>query len=95
MFSPNYWDNQNGIGNRHYFFMLKNCKNLDQPNGFFNEFLKEELMVNKRVFEVLGESFKVEQSDNQLSGIGFSSTKRNSLICKCTGSFNRTIKILF
>lgn len=95
MLSPNYWDEQTGIGHKHYFFMLKDCQNDTAPNGFFNEFLKEEFMKHKRVFEALGGKMKVEPTDDQLSGIGFSSTQRNSLVVKCKGSFNRTIKINF
>lgn len=95
MYSPNYWDKQQGIGHRHYFFTLKDCKTEDRPNGFFNEFLKEDLLEHKRVFEALGSKMKVEMSDEQLSGIGFSSTKRNSMVCKIDGSFTRMIKIIF
>lgn len=95
LFSPNYWDEQSGIGHKHYFFILKNCLNQTEPNGFFNEFLKEDLMKHKRVFEALGSKMKVNYTDNQLSGIGFSSTKRNSLVCKVTGTFDRTIKVNF
>ena len=95
MFSPNYWDRQTGIGHRHYFFILTGCLNDMQPNGFFNEFLREDLMKHKRVFEALGGKMRVESSDNQLSGIGFSSTKKNSLICKVEGHVTRTIKLIF
>lgn len=95
MFSPNYWDEQKGIGHKHYFFIIKDCKNETEPNGFFNEFLKEDLNKHKRVFEALGSKMKVETTDKQLSGVGFSSTKRNSLICKVTGTFDRTIKVNF
>ena len=95
MYSPNYWDEQKGIGNKHCFFMLKDCINTETPNGFFNEFLNEELMKHKRVFEALGSKMKVEDMDNQLSGIGFSLTKRNSLICKVEGNISRVIKIVF
>jgi hypothetical protein len=95
MFSPNYWDEQKGIGHKHYFFIIKDCKNETEPNGFFNEFLKEDLNKHKRVFEALGSKMKVEATDKQLSGLGFSSTKKNSLICKVTGTFDRTIKVNF
>jgi hypothetical protein len=95
MYSPNYWDEQQGIGHRHYFFILQGCKNTTTPNGFFNEFLREDLVKHKRVFEALGSKMRVEPADEQLSGIGFSSTKRASVICKVTGSFTRTLKVNF
>ena len=91
MYSPNHWDNQ-GVGNRHYMFMLAGCENPDQPNGFFNEYLRQDFMEHKRVFEALGGKMKVERSDYQLSGLGFSSTKRNSIICKVDGKF---VKVIF
>jgi hypothetical protein len=95
MFSPNYWDLQTGIGHRHLFFILNGCTNDTSPNGFFNEFLREDLMTHKRVFEALGGKMRVEPSSEQLSGLGFSSTKRNSLICRLEGHVARTVKIVF
>ena len=94
MFSPNYWDGKK-TGNKHYFFMLQNCINDSTPRGFFNEFLKQELLEHKRVFEALGSKMSVAKSTNQLSGLGFSSTQRNSILCKTTGSFISIIKLKF
>lgn len=94
MYSPNYWDNKS-IGNRHYFFVLDNCLNDTKPRGFFNEYLKDELRDHRKVFEVLGSKMLVEKSNNQLSGLGFSSTKRNHVFCKVSGNFQRTIKLTF
>ena len=92
MLSPNYWEG-NSIGNKHYFFMLDGCKNPDPVRGFFNEYLRPDLeKQHRRVFEALAFKAKTEYNDNQLSGLGFSSTQRNELVVKVD---NKTFKIKF
>lgn len=94
MYSPNYWDEQTGIGNRHYFFMLKGCQNPDKLNGFYNEFIKQELLTHKRVFEALGAQMSVQPIDDQLSGVGFSATRHDSFIVKVKGQTERVLKVV-
>jgi desulfoferrodoxin (superoxide reductase-like protein) len=76
MTSPNYWGG-NGTGNLHYFFILQGCKNPEPVRGIYNEFLKGSLTPHRKVFEILGSKTKCQPSDEQLSGVGFSSTKHD------------------
>lgn len=96
MLSPNYWDQQQGQGNKHYFFFLRDCVSSEPARGFFNEFLRNDLLPHKRVFEALTGKMEVANNDpSQLSGLGFSSTQRSSMIVQATGHVSRTIKINF
>lgn len=94
MFSPNFWD-ERSFGNKHYFFMVDGCRNDGTARGFFNEFLKSDLDKHRKVLEMVGSKVKVENSDQQLSGLGFSSTMRNSVVCRVRGSFTRMLKVVF
>jgi hypothetical protein len=79
-YSPNYWGyNQ---GNQHVFFMLDKAVNPDNPRCTFNEFLRSDLHQHRKAFDAVGKFLKVESTENQLSGLGFSLTQRNHLICK-------------
>lgn len=93
MLSPNFWDNKQ-VGNKHYLFMLEDCKSDEAPRPFFNEFIKPELEKHRKVFEILGSKVKIEQTNNQLSGLGFSETQRNHVIVKVEGKFQRLLKVV-
>ena len=92
--SPNQWDGRE-IGNKHFFFMMEGCRNEGTARGFFNEFLSEALTPHRKVLEIVGSKMQTSESEHQLSGLGFSSTQRNHLLCRVTGSFSRVVKILF
>lgn len=92
--SPNFWDD-NHAGNKHYMFLLDDCKNDESTIGLYNEFLDNALTPHRKVFECLGSKMRVPESSEQLSGLGFSSTKRDSVTVKVTGAFTRVLKINF
>lgn len=78
LYSPNFWDG-GSVGNLHTFFILRGCQNPEPTRGIYNEFLHGALEKHRKVFEVLGSKTQCPLPANpadQLSGLGFSSTKR-------------------
>ncbi|MCG7629044.1 hypothetical protein MHM88_14630 [Epibacterium sp. MM17-32] len=73
--SPNHWDEQFATGNKHWFFILDGCHNPEPVRGIYNEFLRPDLEQHRKVFEVLGDKTKCQPTPDQLSGLGFSSTR--------------------
>lgn len=94
MLSPNHWDD-NKVGNKHWFFILKGCKSPDQTRGIYNEFLNSKLDEHRKVFEVLGNKCKCPVADEQLSGVGFSSTRNDTVIIRVTGAVHKTFNVKF
>lgn len=79
--SPNYWGD-NAVGNKHTFFVLDKARNEEPTRGFYNEFLHSRLEQHRKVFEVIGEKTKCVPTEGQLSGLGFSSTKKETFIAR-------------
>jgi hypothetical protein len=79
MLSPNHWGGQ-GVGNRHFMFFMKDCINPNPTRGIYNEFLRSDLEEHRKVFEVLGAKTKCPPSTEQLSGVGFSSTRGDNVV---------------
>jgi hypothetical protein len=76
--SPNHWGPpEERRGNKHHIFSLRGCKNPDPARGFFNEFLRTDLIPHRKVFEVLDAKTMCPPSDDQISGVGFSSTRHD------------------
>lgn len=95
MHSPNHW-NGDQTGNRHWIFALKGCKNPLPTRGIYNEFLRSDLEQHRKVFEVLGAKTQCQPTNDQLSGVGFSSTRKDVAIVKATTpDFVRTFEIHF
>lgn len=95
MLSPNHWDGL-AVGNRHAFFLLDGCRNPEATRGIYNEFLRGDLEHHRKVFEVLGSKTKCAPADDQLSGVGFSSTVRESVTVRAIGqTINKLYKINF
>lgn len=84
MLSPNFWNGQR-VGNKHWFFILRGAKNPDPVRGIYNEYLRPDLNEHRKVLEVLGSKTKAPFAEAQLSGLGFSSTQRNTLTVVANG----------
>lgn len=93
--SPNYWDD-NAVGNKHWFFILENCANPDPARGVYNEFLSSNLEKHRKVFEVLGDKTKCPPTEDQLSGLGFSSTRGDTVTVRVVaGNHTQNFNITF
>ena len=93
--SPNHWD-ENAVGNKHWFFILDGCKNPLPTRGIYNEFLHPKLEKHRKVFEVLGDKTKCPIAADQLSGVGFSSTRKDKVTLLATGpALNKAYTITF
>lgn len=92
--SPNYWG-ENVVGNKHYFFMLEKAINKETIRSFHVENLNSDLLLHRKVMEVLGESTLIKGAEKQLTGLGFNATVKDELIVRIQGSFKRVIKIIF
>jgi hypothetical protein len=79
--SPNYWG-ANAVGNKHTFFVLHGAKNDEPTRGIYNEFSHPRLESHRKVFEVIGDKTKCQPTDGQISGLGFSSTKKTSFLAR-------------
>jgi hypothetical protein len=78
MYSPNYWDD-NAVGNKHWFFILEGCRPDEPVRGIYNEYLASGLEKHRKVFEVLGDKTKCPVTENSLGGLGFSSTRGDTV----------------
>lgn len=76
MLSPNHWGG-NASGNKHWFFILRDCSNPEPTRGIYNEFLRPDLTEHRKVFEVLGAKTKCAPDPQGLAGLGFSSTRQD------------------
>lgn len=92
MLSPNFWNGQS-IGNKHFFFMLKGCVNPEPARGFYNEFLRADLHDHRKVFELVGGKAKTVATENQLAGLGFSSTIPTEILFRVGGTFTSVIRV--
>jgi hypothetical protein len=81
MLSPNHWG-ENKVGAKHTIFVLDGCNNPVPTRGIYNEFLKPELEKHRKVFEVLGQKTMCQPTERQLSGVGFSASRNDSVVVK-------------
>lgn len=86
-YSPNYWtQNEVKTGYQHLMLFCKDTINEENPNGFFNEFIKKDILnQGKAVIQVLGKKAKVKDNQEQLSGFGIALDKRIEFTVKIDG----------
>lgn len=90
LLSPNAWDQETTLGNEHLFFIIDACKTEEAARGIYNEFLLPDFEPHRKVFELLASKTKAQPTEQQASGLGFSSTRRDKVTVRVTGKTKRT-----
>lgn len=85
MYSPNFWG-ENATGNKHVIFAIDGCSCDEQMRGIFNEFLAVGLEKHRKVFETLGDVTKCPVTADQVSGLGFSSTRGDTVTVRAVSA---------
>lgn len=88
--SPNHWGDEK-VGAKHLIFALEGCKNPDPTRGIYNEFLRSDLEKHRKVFEVLGAKTKCQPSDEQISGVGFTAARGDTVSVVVDGRRSYTL----
>lgn len=91
--SPNHWGK--GVGDKHYFFILADCKANSDLKTFHPDQLNSELQAHRKVLDVLAHTTMIKAEGPQLSGLGFNATMRDNVVLKLDGSFQRVIRLTF
>lgn len=92
--SPNHWDDNN-VGNKHYFFMLEDCKTDKAIRSFHSENFIAELAAHRKTLEPLGSMIMLEPKGEQLSGLGFNATVKDEVVLRLQGTHKRVVKVKF
>jgi len=82
LLSPNFWEKC--IGNKHFFFLVADCKTTEAVKPWHNEFLVSSLKQTSGVtMNTLANYNKISpKNDTQLSGLGFSDTVKRGIELK-------------
>lgn len=91
-YSPNHWSGQ-AVGAKHLIFALRGCNNPNSIRSIYNEFLRSDLEKHRKVFEVLGSKTKCASVGEQVSGVGFTAARGDSVTVVVDG--RRSYVIIF
>jgi hypothetical protein len=94
--SPNHWEGSGGVGQKHWFFILDECRTNEPTRGLYNEFLRSDLNEHRKVFEILGSKTMCDPLPNQMSGVGFTTGRNQSVsVMVSSGDILSNYNILF
>lgn len=88
LLSPNHWGGSEA-GQVHWFFILDGCRAPGPVRGMYNEFLLPALAKHRRALEILGSRLRCRPSDDQVSGVGFTRGRGDSVLVEVSGASGR------